>query len=235
MTTPTKLTAASIGIALLAFLWVSIASAYSGYEDGCAACHADLTNRGPDHDTHADLANGDCGFCHDGGSGRDNPPLANCMGCHGREADGNPSADFSAGLGRGLRQHHVTRGVAPCGNCHTDSDHDVTGSAADAEKAPLKGGEVSLYGFEGSLRKIPVPDALQAIKDAKFGNPPFLRVLDAGPDCGIHSSVGGVLKRGNDQVQVFKLQFESEDLAIASINLKKTRLKAQSPREPPRK
>ena len=101
----------------------------------------------------------------------------------------------------------------------------VTGAAADPEKAPLKGGEVSLYGFEGNLREIPVPDALQAIKDAKFGYPPFLKVLDAGPDCGFHSSVGGVLRRGNDQVQVFKLQFESEDLASASINLKKTRLK----------
>jgi branched-chain amino acid transport system substrate-binding protein len=104
---------------------------------------------------------------------------------------------------------------------------DMAGAATAPEKAPLKGGEVSYYGFEGNLRKIPVPDVLQAVKDAKFGQPPFLKVLDAGPDCGIRSSVGGVLQRGNDQVQVFKLQFESEDLATASINLKKTRLKTQ--------
>jgi chitodextrinase len=124
-----KLTAASLCITLLASFWIPTASAYSGYEDGCAGCHSDLTDRGPDHDTHADLANNNCSFCHDGGSGRDNPPLSNCTGCHGREADGNPSADLWAGLGRGLRQHH---GVALCGGCHQDSDHDVTGSAPES-------------------------------------------------------------------------------------------------------
>jgi len=132
MTAPTRLIAASLGIALLTFFCAPSAFAWSGYEDGCAPCHADLTDRGPDHDTHADLANGNCGFCHDGGSGRNDPPLANCMGCHGRDQDGSPSADFSAGLGRGLRQHHVTRGAAACNACHQDTDHGVTGSAAES-------------------------------------------------------------------------------------------------------
>ena len=130
MTAPTKLAVASLCITLLASFWIPTASAYQGYEDGCAGCHSDLTDRGPDHDTHADLANNNCSFCHDGGSGRDNPPLSNCTGCHGREADGNPSADqLWPGLGRGLRQHH---GVALCGGCHQDSDHGVTGSAPES-------------------------------------------------------------------------------------------------------
>jgi hypothetical protein len=131
MKTPIKLSALSFGVALLMVLWAPSASAYSGFEGGCAACHADLANKGPDHDTHAALSNGDCGSCHDGAPGRDNPPLANCVRCHGRDADGSPSADFSAGLGRGLRQHHVTAGVAACGNCHQDTVNGVTGSAPE--------------------------------------------------------------------------------------------------------
>jgi len=58
--------------------------------------------------------------------------MANCVVCHGRDADGSPSSDFSAGLGRGMRQHHVTRGVTVCGNCHQDTDHSVTGSAPES-------------------------------------------------------------------------------------------------------
>jgi hypothetical protein len=119
-------------MALLASSWSPIASAYSGYEDGCALCHSDLTDKGPDHDTHANLANDNCGLCHDGGNGRDNPPLDNCMVCHGRAADGNPSADGGfPGLGRGLRQHHAASGVA-CLACHQDTDHSVTGSAPES-------------------------------------------------------------------------------------------------------
>ena len=138
MKTPIKLSALSFGVALLIVLWAPSASAFDGFDDGggagvpaCATCHADLANKGPDHDTHAVLSNDDCGSCHDGAPGRDNPPLANCVRCHGRDADGSPSADFWAGLGRGLRQHHVTAGAAACGNCHKDTVNGVTGSAPE--------------------------------------------------------------------------------------------------------
>ena len=131
-----KLSAVSCA-ALLVALWAPSAFAFGGFDDGgggglpaCATCHADLANRGPDHDTHAALSNDDCTSCHGSGS-RDDPPLANCVRCHGRDADGSPSADFTAGLGRGLRQHHVTVGVAACGNCHGDTVNATTGSAPE--------------------------------------------------------------------------------------------------------
>ena len=138
MKTPIKLSALSFGVVLLLVLWAPSASAFDGFDDGggaglpaCAVCHADLANEGPDHDTHAALSNNNCGSCHDGRADENNPPLANCVRCHGRDADGSPSADFSAGLGRGLRQHHVTAGVAACGNCHQDTVNSVTGSAPE--------------------------------------------------------------------------------------------------------
>ena len=128
MKTPIKLSALSIGAALLMFLWAPSASAFDGFDDGggsglpaCAVCHADLANNGPDHGTHAALSNNDCGSCHDGGGpGFDNPPLANCVRCHGRDADAGGD-DESAGVGRGLRQHHVIVGAAACGACHGDA------------------------------------------------------------------------------------------------------------------
>jgi len=137
MKTPIKLSALSFGVALLMVLWAPSASAFEGFDDGggagvlaCAVCHPALASKGPGHETHAALSNNDCGSCHGSGS-PDDPPLANCVRCHGRDADGSPSADFSAGLGRGLRQHHVTAGVAACGNCHTDTVNGVTGSAPE--------------------------------------------------------------------------------------------------------
>ena len=128
MKAPIKLSALSFGAALLMFLWAPSASAFDGFDDGggegvlaCAVCHADLANNGPDHATHAALSNNDCGSCHDGGGpGFDNPPLANCVRCHGRDADAGGD-DESAGVGRGLRQHHVIVGAAACGACHSDS------------------------------------------------------------------------------------------------------------------
>jgi PKD repeat protein len=43
------------------------------------------------------------------------------MGCHGRDADAGGD-NISAGLGRGLRMHHVAAGAAACQNCHSDSN-----------------------------------------------------------------------------------------------------------------
>ena len=101
--------------------------AYDGFDDGggagqpdCASCHASLANFGPSHGTHAALANNNCGTCHTGG-GQDNPPLSACVQCHGREADGGGD-NISAGIGRGLRQHHVIAGAAACGACHSDAN-----------------------------------------------------------------------------------------------------------------
>lgn len=126
-----------ISIAVLVILSTD-SGAFQGFDNGggagvpaCAACHPDLANLGPDHGAHAALSNNDCNSCHAGGAGNNNPPLANCVRCHGRDADGNPSADFSAGLGRGLRQHHVTVGAAACGNCHNDTVNATTGSAPE--------------------------------------------------------------------------------------------------------
>jgi PKD repeat protein len=71
--------------------------------------------------------NNDCGACH-GNGGRDDPPLDNCMQCHGRDADAGGD-NISAGLGRGLRQHHETLNAAACGSCHGDA----TGAAGVGE------------------------------------------------------------------------------------------------------
>ena len=126
MKSPIKLSALSFGVVLLMMLWAPSASAFGGFDDGggaglpaCAGCHADLANNGPDHGTHATLSNNDCGSCHDGGSGFDDPPLDNCVRCHGRDADAGGD-NISAGLARGLRLHHQSDGTA-CGNCHSDA------------------------------------------------------------------------------------------------------------------
>jgi len=132
MKTLIRSAAVSFTVILLAALWTPSASA-NQFFDGCAGCHASLAGKGPGHDSHANLSNGVCESCHmNGGStGRKDPPLANCVRCHGRDADGSPSADFTAGLGRGLRQHHVTVGAAACGNCHADTVNATTGSAPE--------------------------------------------------------------------------------------------------------
>ncbi len=102
------------------------ATAFDGFDDGggsgvpsCAACHGALANTGPGnavHDAHASSANG-CGDCH---GAFDNPPLANCVQCHGRAEDAGNDGGWP-GIGRGLRLHHVTMGVAACNNCHVDA------------------------------------------------------------------------------------------------------------------
>ncbi len=118
---------------LLSALWALSATANPGFDDGggaglpaCASCHADLANFGPDHGAHAILANNACNSCHT--NGNDNPPLDNCVRCHGRDLDAGGD-NISPGLGRGLRQHHVTLGEAACGNCHSDA----TGPAGAGE------------------------------------------------------------------------------------------------------
>ena len=112
-----KLTAAT-ALLLVATLWAPLASANSDF-GACAACHTDIANNGPDHGTHAGLANNDCAACH-GSGGFSNPPLSNCVQCHGRDQDAGGDS-ISAGLGRGLRQHHEVTNAATCGGCHADA------------------------------------------------------------------------------------------------------------------
>lgn len=112
-----KLTAAT-ALLLVAILWTPLASANSDFA-ACAACHTDIANSGPDHGTHAAAANNDCAACH-GGGGFNNPPLSNCVQCHGRDQDAGGD-NISAGIGRGLRQHHEVTNAATCGGCHADA------------------------------------------------------------------------------------------------------------------
>ncbi len=120
MNTLIRLVALSV-VALFAALWSPLAVANSDFS-GCAGCHASLAGKGPGHDTHAEellLVNGDdCDACH--GSGKKDPPLDNCVGCHGRTADAGGDG-ISDGLGRGLRQHHQLKGVTGCSGCHSDA------------------------------------------------------------------------------------------------------------------
>ncbi|MBT8108476.1 MAG: PKD domain-containing protein [Gammaproteobacteria bacterium] len=139
------------GFLLLGF--VPHAAAFDGFDDGggagvpdCASCHGALANRGPQHDVHADLANG-CGDCH---GAFDNPPLANCTQCHGRAEDAGNDGSFP-GVGRGLRLHHVTLGVAACGNCHVDAQNDTGVAGEDVLPSFYDG--ITLDSCDGSEEK----------------------------------------------------------------------------------
>lgn len=119
MAATTRLLVVGFSFVLLAVLWAPSASANSDF-GACAGCHASLASMGPGHGPHATLANNDCGSCHVGGQGNSNPPLANCVRCHGRDADAGGD-NISAGLGRGLRLHHEVANAATCDSCHSDA------------------------------------------------------------------------------------------------------------------
>ena len=119
---------ASVAFGLLVLFLAPPVPAFQGFDDGgggglpgCATCHGTLANTGPGntvHDTHAALANA-CSDCHGSGSFND-PPLDNCVQCHGRDEDAGGDSE-SVGVGRGLRLHHVTTNAASCGSCHSDA------------------------------------------------------------------------------------------------------------------
>jgi MYXO-CTERM domain-containing protein len=127
MTTYVRLVFISFVTGILLFLFVPSAVAFQGFDDGgggglpaCATCHGTLANSGPGnaiHDAHAAPANG-CSDCH--GGAFNNPALDNCVQCHGRDEDAGNDSE-SAGIGRGLRLHHVTTGAAACDSCHSDA------------------------------------------------------------------------------------------------------------------
>jgi len=79
--------------------------------------------------------------------------------------------------------------------------------------------ELRIFGFEGVLQNTDVTNALSEIKGLRIGQPPFLK--DMGPtDHRIDKAHSAVLRKGRDEVRLFKLKFESEQQAIASLNLK---------------
>jgi len=148
MNTIIRLVALSV-VALFAALWSPLAVANSDF-GACAGCHADVADKGPDHDTHAAPLGGDCDACH-GSGGKNNPTLDNCVGCHGRDADAGGDG-ISAGLGRGLRQHHQLSGIAGCSACHSD----VAGPLGVGEHIlPALYASVGLDSCDGSEEQFP--------------------------------------------------------------------------------
>ena len=125
MHTDTRMFFASVIFGLFVLFLAPPVPAFQGFDDGgggglpgCATCHGTLANMGPGHGAHADLANA-CSDCH-GAGGFNDPPLDNCVQCHGRDADAGGDSE-SVGIGRGLRLHHVITNAASCGNCHSDA------------------------------------------------------------------------------------------------------------------
>lgn len=100
----------------------------NGTNDNCQECHKIFGSgtNDPEHQAHAAAAN-NCNDCHGGFP----PQLTNCTKCHGRTQDGGGD-DISAGLGRGLRQHHQGAGITRCSECHGDT----TGPAGVGENIP---------------------------------------------------------------------------------------------------
>ena len=91
-------------------LWLPDAEAYPGFDDPswgqtCASCHPQIANFGAGHSAHA--GSKACNDCHLGGTGYNNPPLANCAICH---------------VAAGTRQHHRTAGAHTCAGCHTNPE-----------------------------------------------------------------------------------------------------------------
>ena len=127
MSTQLRNTIAGVTAGFLVLFLAMPVAAFQGFDDGgggglpsCAGCHGSLANSGPGnavHDAHASPANA-CSDCHNGSF--NNPPLDDCVQCHGRNADAGVD-NASAGIGRGLRLHHSTTGAAACQNCHSDS------------------------------------------------------------------------------------------------------------------
>jgi len=128
MNTDTRMFFTSVAFGLLVLFLAPPVPAFQGFDDGgggglpgCATCHGTLANTGPGnmaHDAHAALTN-TCSDCHGSGAFND-PPLDNCVQCHGRDADAGGDSE-SLGIGRGLRLHHVTTNAASCGSCHSDA------------------------------------------------------------------------------------------------------------------
>ena len=94
MSTQLRNTIAGVTAGFLVLFLAMPVAAFQGFDDGgggglpsCAGCHGSLANSGPGnavHDAHASPANA-CSDCHNGSF--NNPPLDDCVQCHGRNAD----------------------------------------------------------------------------------------------------------------------------------------------------
>jgi hypothetical protein len=88
--------------------------------------------------------------------------------------------------------------------------------------------KLEINGYAGVIQELKVPAALDAIKELKIGDPQFLKEADSPDGYGIASCESGVLQKGEVQVHIFKLHFQSEDQAASAINLKCKRSKNRS-------
>jgi hypothetical protein len=89
--------------------------------------------------------------------------------------------------------------------------------------------KLEINGYVGVIQELKVPAAIDAIKELKIGDPQFLKEADSPNGYGIASCESGILKKGEAQVQIFKLHFQSEDQAASAIELKCKRSKNRSP------
>jgi len=88
--------------------------------------------------------------------------------------------------------------------------------------------KLEINGYVGVIQELKVPAAIDAIKELKIGDPQFLKEADSPDGYGIASCESGVLQKGEAQVQIFKLHFQSDDQAASAINLKCKRSKNRS-------
>jgi hypothetical protein len=89
--------------------------------------------------------------------------------------------------------------------------------------------KLEINGYVGVIQELKVPAAIDAIKELKIGDPQFLKEADNPDGYGIASCESGVLKKGEVQVHIFKLHFQSEDQAASAIELKCKRSKNRAP------
>ena len=103
-------------------------------------------------------------------------------------------------------------------------------AAADQDKGEAASEtRLNVNGYEGVLEKIEVPEAVLAIEKLEIGDPPFLNKLDSPEAYGILSCQGGVLKKGEATVHLFRLQFPSEEKVMANLHLKCKRTPKKGP------
>ena len=124
MNSKTRAFFAGVTCNVLILFFATTAWGFQGFNESgsgvpsCSTCHTAFASGQGQHGAHAGLASG-CNDCH-GGSFNNNPPLDNCVQCHGRAEDAGSDSEGS-GIGRGLRLHHVTMGAAACDSCHSDA------------------------------------------------------------------------------------------------------------------
>ena len=120
---------------LCTLLFAAKADAYKWYDDGtgkgCVSCHNGFQGgNGPLHLRHRlDFGVTTCNLCHPAGGGS-TPVLTywsgdgggyGCAGCHGQDyGETSPNSGQPKATSYGLRQLHVSKGVATCGTggCH---------------------------------------------------------------------------------------------------------------------